>query len=292
MKTLAMSDFHGKVPYGLKKFIKKNEVDLLLSPGDFYGGYHSKKFGKLWKKHIDDIKPNKYGIKNLDGLEKLISKRRLTRLIKDFSNSGVEVLEYLDEINLPVIIVKGNVDNQKSGLTVTTSKYPIEDLVRKFSNIELLEYEAMEFDEYKIVGFGAKFPFLHKGNLRGHKNSIKNNILRLREKERKKLNLLVKPEPERTIILSHNPPENTKLDEIKNPKNPWHGKHVGDDILMRSVKKYQPLLNVCGHMHENQGKIRIGKTLVVNSGYGKKGEFALIDITGNKVKAKLLNLYE
>ncbi|MCD6367715.1 MAG: metallophosphoesterase [Candidatus Aenigmarchaeota archaeon] len=285
MRILAMGDFHGTVPWGLKTFVKRNKVDLVLSPGDFYGD-RAHELGPILRKHRNNIKRNKYGIRNLDGLEKLVSKRKLMKLIKNFSNSGKEVLEYLNEIGLPVIIVKGNVDNQKSGLTVTSSKYPIEDLVKEFSNIEMLEYEVIEFGEYKIVGFGAKFPFLCKDNLRGYESDIRNNILNLRREEKKRLKLLVKDGPERTIILSHNPPGNTKLDKINAPSNPWHGRHVGDDILRSVIEKYQPLLNVCGHMHESQGKIRVGKTLVVNSGYGKKGEFAVLDLKGKKINVR------
>ncbi|MCD6399027.1 MAG: metallophosphoesterase [Candidatus Aenigmarchaeota archaeon] len=294
MKILVISDFHGKIPYGLKKFVKKNEVDLILSPGDFYGGYHSKKFEKIWEKHIDDIKPNKYGMKNIDGLKEFISKSKYKEILKKLCNSGKEVLKYLNNIKIPVIVIAGNCDNRRNELTVTSSRYPVEELVEKFHNIEMLEYEIIEFDKYKIFGFGATFPFAHRSFLLSKKTKkrTKENIKKLRKEERENLKNFLKKDSGQKIILSHVPPKNTKLDEIKNPKNPWHGRHVGDDILMRAVKKYQPLLNVCGHMHENQGKIRIGKTLVVNSGYGKKGEFALIDITGTKVKAKLLNLYE
>ncbi len=296
MRILAMGDFHGKIPWGLKTFAKKNKVDLILSPGDFYGGYHTKKFQEEWKRYLKKIKQNKYGIKNVDGLEGFVSKRKFAQIINFLYESGRNVLNYLNEIGLPVIIVKGNVDNQKSGLTVTSSKYPIEDLVEEFSNIEMLEFETIEFGEYKIVGFGAKFPFIHRSflNKKSYKKNkrIRNNILKLREEERKKLKLLLREDSERTIILSHVPPKNTKLDKINAPNNPWHGRHVGDDILRNAINKYKPLLNVCGHMHENQGKVKIGKTLVVNSGYGKKGEFAIIDLKGKKINAKFYKSFK
>lgn len=296
MRILAMGDFHGKVPRGLKSFIKRNKVDLVLSPGDFYGGVHTRDFRKIWYTYVDKIKRNKYGIKNVDGLKEFLSQRKFKQIVKSIYENGKRVLKYLDEIGLPVIVVKGNVDNQKSGLTVTSSEFPIEDLVEKFHNIEMLEYSAIEFNDYRIIGFGAKFPFIYKGNIEWYRKrgyeKIAKNIQKLRKKERKNLNKLLRDRPRETVVLSHGPPYNTKLDLVKQRGNPAYGRHLGDDILASAIKKHQPLLNVCGHMHENQGKVRIGKTLVVNCGYGKKGEFALIDLKGKKIRVELKKSYK
>jgi Icc-related predicted phosphoesterase len=65
---------------------------------------------------------------------------------------------------------------------------------------------------------------------------------------------------------------------------------MGDKILARFIKRKQPLLCICGHMHENQGKVKVGKTLVVNSGDGGKGECTLIDLKDQKVSVKFLVL--
>jgi Icc-related predicted phosphoesterase len=43
-------------------------------------------------------------------------------------------------------------------------------------------------------------------------------------------------------------------------------------------------------VHENQGKEKVGKTIVVNPGYGRNGECALIDLKDNEVNVKFLKL--
>jgi hypothetical protein len=35
VRILAMGDFHGKIPYKLKKKIEKLAFDVIISPGDF-----------------------------------------------------------------------------------------------------------------------------------------------------------------------------------------------------------------------------------------------------------------
>jgi uncharacterized protein len=60
------------------------------------------------------------------------------------------------------------------------------------------------------------------------------------------------------IIVSHCPPLNC-LDQIKS------GKHIGSPALRSHILKHQPVLVLCGHVHEAAGLEKIGRTLVVNS---------------------------
>ena len=65
---------------------------------------------------------------------------------------------------------------------------------------------------------------------------------------------------------------------MNNPYAPINGEHAGLKLYRDVILKYKPLLHVCGHIHEAQGKAKIGKTIVVNAGYGGEEHFALIDI--------------
>jgi Icc-related predicted phosphoesterase len=38
-------------------------------------------------------------------------------------------------------------------------------------------------------------------------------------------------------------------------------------------------------MHENPGKDKIGKTLIINPGYAYDGRYAIIDLKGKKIKS-------
>ena len=79
-----------------------------------------------------------------------------------------------------------------------------------------------------------------------------------------------------TIFNFHCPPYNTKLDIapevddnlrfVINPGRGFHYIHVGSISILNSIRKYQPLLSLHGHIHESQGFDYIGKTLSLNPG--------------------------
>jgi Icc-related predicted phosphoesterase len=54
------------------------------------------------------------------------------------------------------------------------------------------------------------------------------------------------------------------------------------------IEKYNPMICICSHFHEHQGIKKIGKTFVLNSGYGHDGQMALVDLENNKIKVKLI----
>jgi Icc-related predicted phosphoesterase len=85
------------------------------------------------------------------------------------------------------------------------------------------------------------------------------------------------------ILLTHDVPF-SKLDKIRNRKSPINGEHIGDELYLDFDKRYQPIFHICGHMHENQGKARIRETVVVNPGYGREGDAAIISLPEKKVK--------
>ncbi|PIY60387.1 hypothetical protein COY95_02040 [Candidatus Woesearchaeota archaeon CG_4_10_14_0_8_um_filter_47_5] len=62
------------------------------------------------------------------------------------------------------------------------------------------------------------------------------------------------------ILVTHGPPYNTAADRLD-------GQLRGNRSFLRFIKKHQPLLAVCGHLHENAKKMDyVGNTLVVNPG--------------------------
>ena len=62
------------------------------------------------------------------------------------------------------------------------------------------------------------------------------------------------------------------------------GKSAGIGFFREAIKKYEPKLVLCGHMHEYQGKKMLGKSLVVNPGEAGSGKFAVIDYPSLRVK--------
>ena len=57
-----------------------------------------------------------------------------------------------------------------------------------------------------------------------------------------------------------------KVSPKYNPPKDWIGKHAGSKVILDYIKKYQPKYVFCGHIHEGEGKAKIGKTEVYNLG--------------------------
>ncbi|MBN1274676.1 metallophosphoesterase family protein [Candidatus Woesearchaeota archaeon] len=63
-----------------------------------------------------------------------------------------------------------------------------------------------------------------------------------------------------TVLVTHAPPDGTKLDRI-------HGKHVGNRSVNQAIKLLKPLYAVSGHIHEAEGaEDEIGNTACYNLG--------------------------
>jgi len=71
------------------------------------------------------------------------------------------------------------------------------------------------------------------------------------------------------IVISHSPPFGV-LDMIHS------GQHVGSKILTSAIKKHQPKLVLCSHIHEARGEKKIGKTRVIN--LGCLGDYRVVDV--------------
>ncbi len=87
------------------------------------------------------------------------------------------------------------------------------------------------------------------------------------------------------VLVTHAPPYGTKLDQIAD------GTHVGSKSIRKFIEQKQPLVALCGHVHEARNTDKLGRTLMVNPGPISKGYAAEIAINGaNEIRAKLLEL--
>ncbi len=74
------------------------------------------------------------------------------------------------------------------------------------------------------------------------------------------------------VFVPHAPPYDTKLDKV------LLGKHVGSTAVRTSVEEKQPVVLVCGHIHESRGLDTLGKTQMVNCGAAGRGHYACIEL--------------
>ena len=160
-----------------------------------------------------------------------------------------KIIDKLCSYNLPVLTLRGNVyTNTRENNKVTHRIFsPHKNLYNKKTG--KLKIKGHNFILFDMI--------YEKHSFRNPKNFKKKDVVS-NEARKKRLNNLLK-ENKDAVLLSHAPPYKY-LDKIRS------GKHVGSKILLEAIKKHQPRLVLCGHIHEAKGKAKIGKTEVYNLG--------------------------
>jgi len=269
MRILAIGDFHGKSPH-INKIIKKEKIDLVLSTGDFFPF----SYRKIWFK---------YSYRTGISLSEIIGKNKLKELILKDLNSGEKVLKELNNLNIPVLTTFGNADysiiSDSSDFKKSEWKWENQDffskIIEKYPKIKRIDYSYQIVDDYIFIGSsGSSFP--------GHVKS--KNYKKYKAKLEK---IFEKFKKKKIIFLFHNMPYKTKLDKIKdkNAEKIVYNKHYGSKMIKRIIEKYHPVLGIGGHFHENQGKDKIKKTIIVNTGSAADNKYAVIDLN-KKIKIK------
>lgn len=276
MKIIVIGDLHGEFPLKTKNLIKKEKIDLILSTGDFAD------FDAYRKIVFDNIRKTKSFDKRV---KRSINKEDYRKIINKIIKSMEKPLKVLDSFNIPVYTIYGNLDytNYEANKHKIKSN-SLNRIAKKSKNIKVVREKILDYEELQILLFSGfrknrlKFPKKKTKKIEESNKSWTNRL--------QKLFLRINPK-KTTLFLFHDPPKNTILDLVGNPKSPLNGKHVGDEIIREVIEKYQPEIAVCGHMHETQGTDKIGKSLIINAGYGRKGEFLILDINKGKIRYEL-----
>lgn len=274
MKILSIEDFHGKFPKKFEILIKKEDIDLVVSVGD-YPPFH---YRKLWFKHC-------YG-KEIE-LWEIIGKKKYEELVLKDLKMGEGALKKMNNLSIPIITVYGNLDytgkfaDNKDISYKRKWKWNEQDffskIIKKYRNIKDFTYSHFKFKDYIFIGtYGST----NKGNPRD--KTYKKNKRRME----KIFDKFRKENKERKVVfVGHNVPYNTKLDKASMKAHPKvRGKHLGSKMISTLIRKYHPLLYIGGHMHESLGKDRISKTILVNPGAVHEGKAAIIELDKGKVK--------
>lgn len=252
MRILVIGDCHGRKPE-----IPDTEYDMVLAVGDICGGTDE------MRTHMFQAIDSENRWYELMGEEK--AKREVEKSIED----GREILEQLNNLQVPVFIVPGNWDwsREQSDWKFLEEK-GYEQMVSEYENIHDLNFSREELGDFSFVGYGpCSGPELPQ--YEDDKPETDEELEEMREEYREKkeeLQRLFERTGSRTIFLSHNAPNNTDLDMIENEDSPKHGRHYGSVIVRELVEEYGPEFNVAGHMHEGKGTDEIGETLCINTG--------------------------
>jgi Icc-related predicted phosphoesterase len=259
MKILVIGDFHGVFPKRLKKEAKK--ADIILCTGDLGGSddlleiiFKNLIKGKWWK---------------------VVGKKASKNFIEEDHRSGRKIIEELNSLKKETYMVNGNWDFTSTSRAERTAGLNL----KKYSEI-IREKRFLILHNF-FGGMVTAGGYLERGMMPDKKRK---RLLKQNKKETKQLMKHLKKPID--ILFAHYPPYGI-FDVVKfNGENPMNGKHVGFKGYTEFIKKNKPKLFICGHMHEYQGKKKIGNTLVVATGSAKEGKAVLIDfdIKNKKVK--------
>ena len=167
----------------------------------------------------------------------------------DFTRSKDEIFSILEDLskNNKVFAIPGNCDRS----------FVDKKLEELGINVDKKRKE-IKGKELNVVGFGG---------------SLKTPFSTPNERKEEDFYSIFELVDSKTILLSHIPPFGI-FDEVKN-------EHIGSKVLREIIKKKNPYMLVCGHVHETSGVKKIKNTTVVKLPPAKFGFLARIN---NKVE--------
>ena len=250
-------------PHGDLKKIKKapRDVDFYLLTGDLG------KADLARKAFFDRLERKKMG---LDEEEENLEEKKAIH--DEVHYSTMAVLDYLADA-APVYTIEGNV------MLTTASEALISTLLdgfEYFATREIVnEDPRMNIVKNVIrnlsgVRVGFLEIFVDECWVREFRPGDYDKKMKAAKKESRKAKRILDRFGKVDILICHQPPYGF-LDKISGqygaPKE-WVGKHAGSKVILDYVKKHQPRYVFCGHIHEGEGHVKIGKSEVFNLGVG------------------------
>jgi Icc-related predicted phosphoesterase len=172
--------------------------------------------------------------------------------ITHFLRSG-RVMARLDQIGVPVLAVRGNTD-----------RAVVERMFHQLANISPLHMTPTERVGTPFIGVSGTVLLPFRSQIRYRESALFRQLERVLDK--------------RSVLVVHPPPLGIRDCVL--------GRfHAGSRRVRLVVERRQPALVICGHIHENPGWERVGRSVVVNCTMGRNGGGAVIDTVGSRVDA-------
>lgn len=157
-----------------------------------------------------------------------------------------DVMQTLSALGLPVFVIKGNTDGKS-----------IQELAAKTPGVEDLHLKTAMLEGATFVGAGGTVPIPFRSKLA----LFEKDVVR-------RLDNLLTPG---CVLVVHPPPYGV-TDKVLGKFN------AGSKSVASLIKKREPAVCICGHIHENAGTAMAGKTLVVNCAMSRSSAGALIQL--------------
>jgi len=233
---------------------------------DYMGGrtMHGAEEVKALEKEISDSGYYYYHCSKAEMEELNASKEKVDKLfmtiMKDTLLKWVERAEpFLSGLGVTCYLTGGNDDYQE-----------IIDAIRDTPHVKNADNKVIKIDEiHEMVNLGWSNPTPWKCPRDHSEEELEAATEKLISGVSDKQNCL---------FNIHVPPVDCGLDTVPKlddsvypPKPIFQGGQAvmfgaGSSAIRREVEKHQPLVHLCGHVHESRGTTRIGKTLVINPG--------------------------
>ncbi|MBI4159343.1 metallophosphoesterase family protein [Candidatus Woesearchaeota archaeon] len=182
-----------------------------------------------------DIHGNKKAIISLINLSKT-KNPDIIICAGDISGSKMNSKEILNELK-----------KTKKPILVVHGNHETSEEIKSDKQLTNLHKKIIKIENYTFIGFGG-------GGFSKRDIEFENFSRNIKKKN--------------MVLVTHAPPYNTILDIL--PVG-----HIGSSSIKKFIEKNKPILAICGHLHENEGKSeKINKTLIINPGI--KGEIILI----------------
>lgn len=144
------------------------------------------------------------------------------------------------------------------------------DVVEKLREMKVLVHgKRVKLNEWNLVGLGGSNPTPFNTPNELSEEQI-DSVLRKAGVD------------EFSIVLSHPPPYGL-FDEVGN------GVHVGSKAVRKIIEEKRPILCICGHVHEHEGKEILGETLIVKLPPAERLRAAIIEIN-DSIDVKFISL--
>jgi len=155
--------------------------------------------------------------------------------ISDWGEGIEEEIKLFEKLGKPLLIVPGNHEGDNV----------LRRICKKYGFCYYIHKASYEIENFIFFGFGD-----------GGFSERDPEFERIAEKFKKTIEA-----GKEIILVTHGPPYGTDLDFMGELG------HRGSKSFTEFIKESKPLLHICGHLHENNGKRdMIGKTIIINPG--------------------------
>ena len=243
-----------------------------------------------------DIAPKRGDVKSFIYIQRSFLSERLPKLLlpfkREFPDSQIYLMMGNDDCacNLDVLkryddelfhLIHGRRLNMTEDFDIVGYSFvPITPFVLKdWDKFDLSEVPSALATEYtKIKSCNYRFHGF-KSTLEGLEHFHFTESMEKEDSIQKDLNeSLFTEEPEKTVYVTHTPPNNTHLDQIRD------GLHIGSMAVRMFIEEHQPYLTLHGHIHETVAisghfKEVIGNSVSLSAGNDDFGNYVPNDVS-------------